>query len=79
MPTQAVISESKTKMSKAVDVLQDDFRAFRGGRATPGLVDHLKVDYYGSPTPLKSLATTPIKKSSLDRPWISRRRLRAAI
>ena len=57
MPTQAVISESKTKMSRAVEVLQDDLKAFRGGRATPALVDHLKVEYYGNPTPLKSLAT----------------------
>ena len=57
MPTQAVISESKAKMRKAVDVLQDDLKAFRGGRATPALVDHLKVEYYGNPTPLKSLAT----------------------
>ncbi len=57
MPTQKVISESKSKMQKAVDVLQDELKAFRGGRATPGLVDHLKVEYYGNPTPLKSLAT----------------------
>lgn len=58
MATQPVISESKSKMQKAVDVLQDDLKAFRGGRATPALVEHIKVDYYGSPTPLKSLATT---------------------
>ena len=57
MPTQAVIAETKSKMQKAVDVLQDDLKAFRGGRATPALVEHLKVEYYGSPTPLKSLAT----------------------
>jgi len=57
MATQPVISESKSKMQKAVDVLQDDLKAFRGGRATPALVEHIKVDYYGSPTPLKSLAT----------------------
>jgi ribosome recycling factor len=44
-------------MQKAIDVLQDDLKAFRGGRATPALVEHLKVEYYGSPTPLKSLAT----------------------
>ena len=44
-------------MQKAVDVLQDDLKAFRGGRATPALVEHIRVDYYGSPTPLKSLAT----------------------
>jgi ribosome recycling factor len=44
-------------MQKAVDVLQDDLKGFRGGRATPALVEHLKVDYYGSPTPIKALAT----------------------
>jgi ribosome recycling factor len=57
MTTQAVVSESRSKMQKAVDVLQDDLKAFRGGRATPALVEHIRVDYYGSPTPLKSLAT----------------------
>jgi ribosome recycling factor len=57
MTTQAVVSESKAKMQKAVEVLQDEFKAFRGGRATPALVEHIKVEYYGSPTPLKSLAT----------------------
>ncbi len=57
MATQAVISENKSKMQKAIDVLQDELKAFRGGRATPALVDHIRVDYYGSPTPLKSLAT----------------------
>ena len=57
MPTQAAIAESKSKMRRAVEVLQDELRAFRGGRATPGLVDHLKVEYYGNLTPLKSLAT----------------------
>jgi ribosome recycling factor len=57
MPTQTVISENKTKMQKALDLLQDELKGFRGGRATPGLVDHLKVEYYGNLTPLKSLAT----------------------
>ena len=54
---QTVISESKSKMQKALDLLADELKAFRGGRATPGLVDHLKVEYYGNLTPLKSLAT----------------------
>jgi len=57
MATHAVVSESKSKMQKAVEVLQDDLKAFRGGRATPALVEHIKVDYYGSPTPIKALAT----------------------
>jgi ribosome recycling factor len=57
MATHAAVTESRSKMQKAVDVLQDDLKAFRGGRATPALVEHIKVDYYGNPTPLKSLAT----------------------
>jgi ribosome recycling factor len=57
MSVQTVISESKSKMQKAIEVLQDELKAFRGGRATPALVEHIRVDYYGSPTPLKSLAT----------------------
>jgi ribosome recycling factor len=57
MPMQTVIAEAKSKMQKALEVLQDDLKAFRGGRATPALVEHLKVEYYGNPTPLKSLAT----------------------
>jgi ribosome recycling factor len=57
MPTQAVVSEGKSKMHKAIEVLQDDLRAFRGGRATPALVENIRVEYYGSPTPIKSLAT----------------------
>ena len=57
MTTQAVISEARSKMQKAAEVLQDELRSFRGGRATPALVEHIKVEYYGNPTPLKSLAT----------------------
>ena len=44
-------------MKKAVDFLQHELRAVRNGRASTGLVDNLTVEYYGSPTPLKQLAT----------------------
>lgn len=63
MATQAVVSESKSKMQKAIEVLQDDLKAFRGGRATPALVEHIKVEYYGSPTPMKALATISAPES----------------
>ncbi|MEN6335205.1 MAG: ribosome recycling factor [Phycisphaerales bacterium] len=65
MATLAVVSESKSKMQKAVEVLQDDLKAFRGGRATPALVEHIKVEYYGSPTPLKALATISAPESDM--------------
>ena len=86
MAMQAVISESKSKMQKAVNVLQDDLKAFRGGRATRHSSRHLKVEYYGNPTPLKSLATISARRPtcsssspSIPRPSrTSRRRSRAA-
>ena len=52
----AVISDAREKMSKAVSHLQQEFTAIRTGRATPALVEHLKVDYYGSEVPLQQIA-----------------------
>ena len=41
------------KMQKALEHLDSEFQGIRTGRAHPGLVDSVKVDYYGSPTPIK--------------------------
>ena len=57
MPIKEIVSESESKMKKALDVLHDQLRAVRTGRASTGLVENIKVDYYGSPTPLKQIAT----------------------
>jgi ribosome recycling factor len=65
MPTKEIVSDVETKMKKAIDALHDELRAFRGGRASPALVEHLKVDYYGTPTPLKQLATTAIPQADM--------------
>jgi ribosome recycling factor len=56
MPVNKLISESEDKMSKAVDFLHDELRSLRTGRASTGLVENVKVDYYGTPTPLKTIA-----------------------
>jgi ribosome recycling factor len=50
------VDEAKDKMHKAVVHLQDEFAAVRTGRATPALVEKLKVDYYGSEVLLQTLA-----------------------
>jgi ribosome recycling factor len=50
------VDEAKERMHKAVLHLQDEFAAIRTGRATPALVDKMKVDYYGSEVPLQQLA-----------------------
>jgi ribosome recycling factor len=52
----AKVDEAKDKMHKAVVHLQEEFSAVRTGRATPALVEKLKVDYYGSDVPLQQLA-----------------------
>ncbi|MBV8951579.1 MAG: ribosome recycling factor [Actinobacteria bacterium] len=53
---EEVIADTRDKMRKAVAHLQEEFAGVRAGRATPGLVEKLKVDYYGSEVPLQQLA-----------------------
>jgi ribosome recycling factor len=57
MPVKEVVEENESKMKKAVEVMHDQLRTVRTGRASTGLVENIKVDYYGAPTPLKQLAT----------------------
>ncbi len=51
-------------MDKAVEYLKNELRGVRTGRATTSLVDYIKVDYYGSPTDLRSLALVTVPESS---------------
>lgn len=50
------LSEVESHMQKAVEATQRDFNTIRTGRANTSLLDRVMVEYYGSPTPLKSLA-----------------------
>src|SRR5712692_1283727 len=54
---QEQIQDAKTRMHKAIESLRAELTTVRTGRASPGLVEHLRVDYYGAPTPLNQLAT----------------------
>jgi ribosome recycling factor len=51
------ISDATQRMDKSVDATHDHFNSVRTGRAAPALLDRISVDYYGTPTPLKNLAT----------------------
>ena len=51
------LSEIESNMCKSIDSAQRTFNSIRTGRANPSLLDRLKVEYYGTETPLKSLAT----------------------
>ena len=57
------LAELKANMDKAIAFLQSEFLSIRTGRAHPGLVSDIKVDYYGTPTPIKSLANVTIPES----------------
>ena len=48
----AVLSDAKTHMDKAVDALRTDLQTIRTGRASPALIERLHVEYYGVSTPL---------------------------
>ncbi len=71
MPYDDIVLEAEDKMEKAVGVLADEFRGVRTGRASAGLVDTLKVEYYGAPTPLKALAsiTVPEPRMIMVKPF----------
>ncbi len=53
------------KMQKAVDHLVSDYQGIRTGRAHPGLLDPVKVDYYGSPMPIKQLANVTVPEARM--------------
>jgi ribosome recycling factor len=53
----AKVDEAKDKMHKAVVHMQEEFAGIRTGRATPAIVEKLRVDYYGSEVPLQQLAS----------------------
>ena len=57
MPADDILFDAEERMEKAVDVLKKNLSGIRTGRANPGLVDSLKVDVYGSPTPIKQVAS----------------------
>ena len=71
MPVDDVLLESEEKMESAEQFLAAEFRKLRTGRASAGLVDHIKVEYYGSPTPLRQLANigTPEPNLIVIRPF----------
>src|SRR5262249_48993156 len=71
MTKDEILFDAEERMEKAVNVLRDELRGLRTGRATPALVDTLRVEYYGSPTPLKQMAqiSTPDPQQIIIRPF----------
>jgi len=57
MPADDILLDVEERMDKAISILKNQLGGIRTGRANPGLVDSLKVDVYGSQTPMKQLAS----------------------
>ena len=66
-----VLPNARERMTKAVEALRKDLAAIRTGRASVGLVDHIRVDYHGTPLPINQLATVAVPEPRLltIQPW----------
>ncbi|MFQ5844578.1 MAG: ribosome recycling factor [Planctomycetota bacterium] len=60
MDDETILLEAEERMEKAVEHLAQELRGIRSGRATPGLVDHIRVEAYGTTSPLRQLAQVSI-------------------
>jgi ribosome recycling factor len=56
-PIEDFLADATRRMDKSIESTRHEFNSVRTGRASPALLDRVQVDYYGTPTPLKSLAT----------------------
>ncbi|MDE2842838.1 MAG: ribosome recycling factor [Chloroflexota bacterium] len=68
---EAVLTEVERKMGRTMEALERELATLRTGRATPSLVENVNVDYYGSPTPLKQIASisAPDARAIMIQPW----------
>jgi ribosome recycling factor len=64
MPLDDILIDAEMHMEKANDHLLHELRGIRTGRATPALVEHIKVDYYGSMTDLRSIASISVPEAT---------------
>jgi len=71
---KTVIADMKSHMEKTIDDLRKEFVKIRTGRASTGLLDELRVDYYGNPSPLSQVATlaVPEPRTITITPWESK-------
>ncbi len=66
-----VINELRTGIEKSIEALRRDLGKVRTGRAHPGMLDNIRVDYYGVPTPVQQMATVSVPEPRLItiKPW----------
>jgi ribosome recycling factor len=71
MTVKDILKDTETKMKKALESVNREFLEVRTGRAHPGLIEGLHIDYYGTPTLLKQIASisVPDPKTVVIQPW----------
>ena len=71
MSAKQIVQEAEEKMKKSLEVVGHNFASIRTGRANSGMVEHLKVDCYGSMMPMRQVAniTIPEPRTILLQPW----------
>ena len=62
---QEKIKLCQEKMDKTINVLQDDYATIRAGRANPHVLDKIKVDYYGTPTPIQQVGNISVPEARM--------------
>lgn len=70
----AKLDQFNSKMNKTVDTLKEEYTTIRAGRANPHLLDKLRVDYYGQPSSLQSVANISVPEARVIQiqPWESK-------
>ena len=70
---QTVFAAAEEKMGKTVSVLNNDYAAIRAGRANAAVLDKIRVDYYGTPTPINQMAAISVAEARIlvIQPWDS--------
>ena len=68
---QDILKVYEEKMNKSYDSMLSDFAAIRAGRANPKVLDHIRVDYYGTPTPIQQVANISVPEARVISisPW----------
>jgi ribosome recycling factor len=71
MPIAEVLQRARQHMAKSVEHLQHQLARLRTGRATPALIEHIRVDYYGVPTPISQVGniSVPEPRMLVIQPW----------
>lgn len=66
-----MFEDLKNKMEKAINALENDYKAIRAGRANPSILDKVTVDYYGVPTPVAQVGSVsvPEARTLIIQPW----------